>query len=1399
MSARVKPALFVALVFAAALALTGQFGRVIPAALALSVTTLGTPITQNFNTLATSGTANAWADDSTLSGWYAQFGTTTNPTTYRADAGGSNTGAIYSWGTGTSTERAFGSVGSGGTTDVYWALKLTNNTGSDITSLDVSFVGEQWRQGGCVPPVGQTTCTPEAQTLDFQYQVAAAGTITDANTPTTNWVDHNPLDFTSPQPGAQTAAAIDGNAAANRTALSSTITVTVPNGQEIWLRWRDINHANNDHGLSVDDFSVTPQGAGGGTPTPTPTPSLNIDDVSQAEGSGGGTTNFTFTVSLSSPAQAGGVSFNWSTADGTTNPATAGSDYTAVTSGAGSIPEGSSTTQLTVVVNADNTSEANETFFVNLSSLTGAGFAAGGDQGLGTIVNDDFTILLISQIQGSTPTEDTDTASPLVGQTVTVRGIVTLLKSNGFFVQEEVSDNDADPNTSEGVFVFTSVAPTAAVGNQVTVTGTVVEFNGLTEISTSNANVITNNTGNDLSTATPAVTLTTTDLPPTAHFTQPQLEKYEAMRLTAPSLTTVTHNDSFFDVPAVITGVPRPLREPGIPADSPILPDPTTGTPDCCVPVFDLNPQQIMVDTNGRAGSTGEAITSNVVITNLTGPLDFAFGAFRIINDAALTRSPNMSAVAVPTPYSTEFTVAGFNIENFNNNATQRQKAALGIVRVMRLPDIIGHAEIFDLASLQALATEVNSRAVSDGHPNPMYEARLIPTPVAGITQNVGFLVKTARVRIDSVTQERAADTYIQPSDGQPDDTHDRPPLVLRATVDPAGVSRPVIVVVNHTRSFIDIESTAGDGQNARAKRKAQAESIASLFQELQTANPGVPVVAVGDYNAFQFNNGYDDPISVMKGTPRPDEQMVADASPDLVNPDFFNLIDELPAGEQYTFTFDEPSTASITDYEELTAQALDHVLVNTTAHDINTRIFVARMNADFPEAPAAAFASDATRPERNSDHDAPVAYFTLFAEAQPGQLLISEFRHFGPGGAEDEFVEIYNNSETEHVVAATDGSPGYSVATASNQTAGTTRFVIPNGTRIPARGYFLAVNSDGYSLASYPSGTSRNATADATYTDDIPVNAGLALFSTANSANFNANTRLDAAGSVSETNALYKEGNGYPDITFVTARQYSFFRDIGAGVPRDTNDNGSDFLYVNTDGSNDGAGGRLGAPGPQNLSSPIQRNTQIKASLIDPSCAGIGIAVASTTPGASPDGTPVTGCQNTARDFTPLLATQPQTSAQGTFYIRRRFRNTTTQNVTRLRLRVVNITTTPEAGTADLRLLSSGAVTYTTTGGDVVTVQGLTLEEPPAQAIGGGYNSSAQCCTSAPGVVGSRTISLAEPLAPNGTIDLQFRLGVMQPGAYRFFVNVEAELQPAPMMQLSPSKAGASGTNKQR
>jgi hypothetical protein len=570
----------------------------------------------------------------------------------------------------------------------------------------------------------------------------------------------------------------------------------------------------------------------------------------------------------------------------------------------------------------------------------------------------DYTAAVIHDIQGA------GLVTPFLGEDIITTGIVTGRKSNGFFIQEPDATVDANPTTSEGIFVFTSGAPAVAVGDAVTAKGTAGEFFDLTQLESSlPGDVTVNSSGNAL----PAtVTLTTTILDPAGIPTQ--LERFECMRMHADFLVSVAPTNNFGEISTVLDGVARPLREPGIEVSLPVPPDPTSGVPDCCIPIWDKNPERIMIDSDGLVGSSVISVTSNVTISNVTGPLDFTFGDYKVLPETAPSTSANMSAIPVPTPATGEFTVAGFNIENFNNNATQRQKAALAIRDVLHLPDIIGNVEIFELSGLQALASEIES--ISGVH----YEAQLIEADGTSgdADQDVAFLIKTSRVQIDSVTQEELAgcngtaatcNTFIDPNTLLPALLNDRPPLVLRSTVDPSGVDpRPIIVIVNHTRSFIDIETVTGEGPRVRAKRKAQGEFLANLLQDLQTNNPTTPIMSIGDYNAYQFNDGYTDPVATIKGTPTADDQVVVDESPDVVNPNFTNLTDGLPADQRYSFIF------------EGTPQAIDHFIINTVAQSYLQRYTIARDNSDFPEGPT--FANDATRPERCSDHDMTLAYF---------------------------------------------------------------------------------------------------------------------------------------------------------------------------------------------------------------------------------------------------------------------------------------------------------------------------------------------------------------------------------------------------------------------------------------
>jgi hypothetical protein len=362
--------------------------------------------------------------------------------------------------------------------------------------------------------------------------------------------------------------------------------------------------------------------------------------------------------------------------------------------------------------------------------------------------------------------------------------------------------------------------------------------------------------------------------------------------------------------------------------------------------------------------------------------------------------------------------------------------------------------------------------------------------------------------------------------------------------------------------------------------------------------------------------------------------------------------------------------------------------------------------------------------------------------------LIISEFRLRGAAGPKDEFVEIYNNTGENVTACTTDTSGGWTLAarTAAGASASPV-FTIPNGTVIPARGHYLAVNASptgGYSLSSHPAGNGTTATGDITYTSDIEDNSGLALFKTANPENFTAANRLDAAGFAGAAGAipdLYREGGGLASVGTQNG-EYTLYRKLtsaSGGMPQDTGNNASDFQLVATEGGFYGSlQAALGSPGPENLSSPVQRNSTFGMTNLD------------TSQGSSVP-------PNRVRDFT--MGTN---ATFGTLTIRRTVWNNTGANVTRLRFRIVSLTTWPApAGVADMRALTSGDVQVQVQGVSR-TVRGTTLVQPPGQPNGGGFNSA-------------MSVALPQPLAPGATVDVQFLLGLQQTGSFTFLINIEA------------------------
>jgi hypothetical protein len=203
----------------------------------ISLTGSGT-YSQNFNTLADTGSSSILPN-----GWYLFESGSAADSEYVAGNGGSNSGDTYSFGStdSNSTERALGGIRAGSLIPAFGA-NFINNTGNTISLLHISYTGEQWR-------VGATNRT-EADRLDFQYSLTAAS-LSD-----TGWIDIDQLDLLSPVLNTSSGAK-DGNISENRTGITYPITgLTIPDGNEFWIKWSDADISGFDDGLAIDDFGI---------------------------------------------------------------------------------------------------------------------------------------------------------------------------------------------------------------------------------------------------------------------------------------------------------------------------------------------------------------------------------------------------------------------------------------------------------------------------------------------------------------------------------------------------------------------------------------------------------------------------------------------------------------------------------------------------------------------------------------------------------------------------------------------------------------------------------------------------------------------------------------------------------------------------------------------------------------------------------------------------------------------------------------------------------------------------------------------------------------------------------------------------------------------------------------
>ncbi|MFF9565804.1 endonuclease/exonuclease/phosphatase family protein [Streptomyces sp. NPDC014685] len=497
----------------------------------------------------------------------------------------------------------------------------------------------------------------------------------------------------------------------------------------------------------------------------------------------------------------------------------------------------------------------------------------------------------IHDIQGSTR------ISPLVGRQVEgVAGIVTGVRtygSKGFWFQDPQAD--ADPATSEGIFVYTGSAPTVAVGDAVTVSGTVTEYvpggldsgnQSLTQISKPTVTVVSS--GNAL----PApVRITSRSVPsrytpegdPAAggsinalplrpsRYALDHYESLEGMNVEVGTSRVVGATDAHAELWVTVKPHENDARRGGTVYGS--YTSQNTGR----LQIQSLVPLAQQPFPKANVGDVLSGTTE--------GPLDFSqYGGYTLtartmgtVVDRELRRETTRKQ------RDGELAVATYNVENLDPGDPQEKFDALAAAVVDNLasPDILALEEIQDNNGPKDDGTVAADRTVEKfidairAAGGPAYDWRSIDPedkkdggePGGNIRQV--FLFNPERVSFTDraggdatsateVVRERGR-AALTVSPGRIDPANpawesSRKPLVGEF----AFRGRPVFVVANHFASKGGDESIFSQHQpptrSSEVQRHAQAETVNTFVKKLLNAQKNADVLVVGDINDFEFS-----------------------------------------------------------------------------------------------------------------------------------------------------------------------------------------------------------------------------------------------------------------------------------------------------------------------------------------------------------------------------------------------------------------------------------------------------------------------------------------------------------------------------------------------------------------
>jgi predicted extracellular nuclease len=615
----------------------------------------------------------------------------------------------------------------------------------------------------------------------------------------------------------------------------------------------------------------------------------------------------------------------------------------------------------------------------------------------------------IHAVQGSSGT------SPLAGRDgVTLEGIVVgsfrgprESALQGFFLQEEDADADADPLTSEGIFVYdagSSLADGLAVGDRVRVTGTVQEFSGMTELGLLTALRIC--TSDQSLPAAAVLTLPVPgvpsgDLAAARAAIDAYYERFEGMLVTVPGVLTVSEHFQLERFGQLV------LTQGGrMPAFTAVHAPGAAGWIDHQIEVArrkvildDRDDTQSSARVNGTAlfhPQPGLSRTNRIrggdTIADLTGVLHWSWAglsgtdAWRIrpvTGLAAYRFTPGNPRQASPPHVGGSLTVASFNVLNYfttidttaedigpcgpsamhdcrgadSRAELARQTDKLVAALCGMNADIVGLVEIENDtgAALRALTAAANG----DDGCGPY---RTVDTGSIGTDAiKVALLYKRSSVApagrfaiLDAAADPRFIDTSNRP--------------MLAQTFRQVSTGETFTVAVNHLKSkgspcddLGDPDRLDGQG-NCSATRRAAAQAIVDWLATDPTGSGDPDFLVIGDLNSY----AKEDPIqAILAGAD--DVAGTAD--------DYIDLVDRLGGAPAYSYVFDgqigylDHALASLALAGQVTGAAAWHINADEpAAFDYNDAV-ADPGEASFEARPAALplFAPDAFR---SSDHD---------------------------------------------------------------------------------------------------------------------------------------------------------------------------------------------------------------------------------------------------------------------------------------------------------------------------------------------------------------------------------------------------------------------------------------------